>query len=418
MLIFVTMQQNKLIRIIILGLLSAIGPFSIDMYLPGFPGIAKDLHTTVEHVALSLSSFFIGISFGQLLYGPMLDRFGRKKPLLIGLVVYIFTSIGCAFAATADALIVLRLLQALGACVGMVASRAMVRDLFPVEENAKIFSTLMLIVGVSPMLAPTIGGYLTAGIGWQYVFVVLTGLGILLLTSVYFFLPESKQPDKNFSLQPVVITKNFLAVLKIPQFYVYTLVGAVASAGLYAYISGSPYIFMEIYKVSERHYGWIFAIIAGGLITSAQINTLLLKTYKSEQIIPIALTVQAFTGIMLVVGSAYGWVNLYTTVLGMFIFLSCQGFTFPNASALSMAPFSKNAGSASALLGFIQMAIGAGASALVSILANKTAVPMTGIMASCSFTALCFLLIGQKVIGYKARLGNVQDESIELISTL
>lgn len=412
------MKQNKTVCIIILGLLSAIGPFSIDMYLPGFPVIAKDLHTTVEHIALSLSSFFIGISFGQLLYGPLLDRFGRKKPLLIGLIVYILTSIACALAATADALIVLRLLQALGACVGMVASRAMVRDLFPVAENAKIFSTLMLVVGVSPMLAPTIGGYLTAGVGWQYVFVVLTGIGVLLLVAVYFFMPESKQPDKSFSLKPITITQNFLAVLKVPQFYVYTMVGAIASAGLYAYISGSPYLFMEIFKVSERHYGWIFAIIAGGLISSAQINTLLLKTYKSKQVIPFALLIQALTGITLVVGSAYGWLNLYTTVLCMFIFLGCQGFTSPNASALSMAPFSKNAGSASALMGFIQMAIGAAASALVSLLANNTAMPMTIIMASCPILALLFLLIGQKTILYNPKLDDVKDDIIEMATIL
>src|SRR5882724_13071118 len=154
--------KDNFFLIIILGLLSAIGPFSIDMYLPGFPAIAQHLHTTVAHVSLSLSSFFIGISAGQFLYGPLLDKFGRKKPLYIGLAAYLLASIGCALAISADALIALRLLQALGGCVGMVASRAMVRDMFQVKDNAKVFSLLMLVVGVSPLVAPTLGGYITA----------------------------------------------------------------------------------------------------------------------------------------------------------------------------------------------------------------------------------------------------------------
>src|ERR1700704_5150596 len=140
--------KNKFFTVLILGLLSAIGPFSIDMYLPGFPEIARDLHTTVAHISLSLSSFFVGISIGQLLYGPLLDRFGRKKPLYIGLSVYLVTSVSCALCTSVNALIAFRLLQALGGCAGMVAARAMVRDLFPVSENAKIFSLLMLVIGV------------------------------------------------------------------------------------------------------------------------------------------------------------------------------------------------------------------------------------------------------------------------------
>src|SRR5215467_2526226 len=187
--------KDNYFLIFILGLLTAIGPFSIDMYLPGFPAIARDLNTTVAHVSLSLSSFFIGISIGQFLYGPLLDRFGRKKPLYFGLTAYLLASIGCTFAYSADALIILRLLQALGSCSGMVASRAMVRDLFAVKDNAKIFSLLMLVVGVSPIIAPTLGGYMTATIGWRYIFVVLAFFGLAILAAVHFSLPESREPN-------------------------------------------------------------------------------------------------------------------------------------------------------------------------------------------------------------------------------
>src|SRR6187455_2933531 len=166
-------RKKKFYLILILGLLTAIGPFSIDMYLPAFPDIAKHLHTTVAQVTLSLSSFFIGISAGQLIYGPLLERYGRKKPLYAGVTIYLLASVGCALATTVNGLILFRLLQALGGCSGMVAARAMVRDLFEVKENAEIFSLLMLVVAVSPIIAPTLGGYITSALGWRYVFVML-----------------------------------------------------------------------------------------------------------------------------------------------------------------------------------------------------------------------------------------------------
>eukprot|EP00897_Mesotaenium_endlicherianum_P003213 jgi/Mesen1/291/ME1156283C09493 len=169
-------------------------------------------------------------------------------------------------------LIALRLLQALGGCVGMVAARAMVRDLFEVKENAKIFSTLMLVVAVSPIVAPTLGGYVTAVLGWRYVFIILIYIALFILAGIYYLLPESKQPDPNFSLKPEPIIKNFYGIIRHPQFATYAFTGAVSNAGLYAYISGSPYVFMEIFKVSEKQYGWIFALIAMGLIGASQIN--------------------------------------------------------------------------------------------------------------------------------------------------
>jgi DHA1 family bicyclomycin/chloramphenicol resistance-like MFS transporter len=196
----------------------------------------------------------------------------------------------------ADSLIALRFLQALGGCAGMVASRAMVRDLFDVADNAKVFSMLMLVVGVSPIIAPTLGGYITASLGWHYVFVLLTIMAIVILAAVHFILPESRQPDPSYSLKPYTIIGRFIEVIKEPQFYTYAFTGAIASAGLYAYIAGSPAVFMELYKVSEKEYGWIFAMVAAGLIISSQLNSLLLRRYKSEQIIRVALFCQSITG--------------------------------------------------------------------------------------------------------------------------
>ncbi|MFV0605443.1 MAG: multidrug effflux MFS transporter [Niabella sp.] len=409
------MQKNKYIRILILGLLSAIGPFSIDMYLPGFPAIAKDLHSDISQVSLTLSSFFIGISVGQLLYGPILDKFGRKKPLYFGLSIYILASIGCMFAYSIEALIGLRFLQALGGCVGMVASRAIVRDLFSVEENAKIFSLLMLVIGVSPIIAPTLGGYVATHLGWRYIFLILTLIGAVILALVFFLLPESKKPDSDYSLKPKFILNRFGIVFKEPQFVTYAITGAFTAAGLYAYIAGSPHVFMEIFGASETVYGWIFAIIAGGLIVATQLNTQLLKKFTSEHIIPRAIIFQLLTGMLLVIGFWLQWWEVYSSVILCCIFLACQGFTFPNASALALAPFTENAGSASALLGCIQMAVGTLTSALVSIFHNPTAVPMGLVMACCSATALTVLLLGRKAIKYKATLEKVEEQSVDMI---
>jgi DHA1 family bicyclomycin/chloramphenicol resistance-like MFS transporter len=387
------------------------------MYLPAFGGIAEDLHTSVARVSLSLSSFFIGISVGQFIYGPILDRFGRKKPLYFGISLYLLASALCAIATSVEGLIALRFLQALGACAGMVASRAIVRDIFPVAENAKIFSLLMLVIGVSPIIAPTLGGYLTIALGWHSIFIVLTVLAAVIMAAVWFLLPEARKGDPDFSLRPGAIVKSFWGVMKVPQFYTYTLTGAISAAGLYGYIAGSPSVFMEIYKVSEKEYGWIFALVAAGLIISSQVNSLLLKKFKSEQIIGIALACQSFVGILLFTGSWNAWIGLPGTIILILLFLSCQGFTFPNSSALSMAPFAKTAGSASALMGGIQLGIGALTSATVSFLSNGTALPMTGVMACCAITSFCIQLIGRKIIKYRSNITSVEEETIEMITT-
>jgi len=405
-------------RILILGLLTAIGPFSIDMYLPAFPSIARGLDTTVAQVMFSLSSFFIGISAGQLIYGPLLERFGRKNPLYAGLFIYLVASVGCAMATSVHSLILFRLLQALGGCAGMVTARAIVRDLFEVKENAKIFSALMLVVAVSPIIAPTLGGYITAAFGWRYVFGALIVVDIGIIAGVFLLLPESKKPDPTHSLKPVAIIGNFTKILIHPQFYTYALTGAVAASGLYAYISGSPQVFMDLFGVNEKQYGWIFALIAVGIISASQVNTIVLRKHSSDTIIKRAMWCQCAVGVMLVAITFFGFSELYTTIFLIFLFVGCQGFIFPNASALSLAAFGHNAGTASALMGAIQMGIGAGASATVSLLQNHTALPMTGVMAGCSIIAFSIFLTGRKIILRQPTPEALEEEDVDMVSGL
>ncbi|GAA4300762.1 Bcr/CflA family multidrug efflux MFS transporter [Nibribacter koreensis] len=380
--------------ILILGALCTVSPFSIDMYLPGFPAIAQDLKTTISQVQLSLTAYLIGISAGQLLYGPLLDRYGRKTPLYAGMVLYILASVGCAFTSSVDALIAMRFLQAIGGCAGMVAAQALVRDLFPVKETAKVFSTLTLVIAVSPMVAPTVGGYVTATFGWHAVFIILALITALILLGIYFVLPQGKPADPSMSLKPKAVMSNFWLVLRHPQFLVYSLVGGIAAAGPFAYIAGSPDVFMNIYKVSEQQYGWIFAILSVALIGSPQLNHLFLRKYTSEQIIKAGLLYQTFIGALLVYGVYADWYSITSLLVMLFLFLSGQGLTSPNSSALSLAPFSRHAGSAAALMGSLRMGVGALVSAAVSLLHNGTALPMVLVMALCTVTGLVILLLG------------------------
>ncbi|WP_421939530.1 multidrug effflux MFS transporter [Pedobacter sp.] len=384
--------------ILILGSLAALGPFSIDMYLPGFVDIAQDLKTTESTVALSLSTFFIGISAGQLLYGPLLDKFGRKKPLYFGLALYILSSFLCLAVKDVNQLIVLRFVQAIGSCATAVASVAMVRDLFSVEESPKVFASLMLVIAVSPMLAPTAGGYLIAALGWKYVFVFLGFMAVLMLLASVFKLPESYKPDPNYSLKPKPILTSFFTVLKNPQFYTYALIGSLTFSGLFAYVASSPTVFMKIYEVSKTGYGWIFAILSVFFIGSSQINSLILRWFSSKKIVNWALLAQCLVSLTFLIFAYNNWLGLYSTITFIALFLCCLGLINPNAAALSLAPFSKNAGSASALMGALQMGLGAFASVMVSLFSEHSIIPMPLVMTVAALTGLLALWIGRRFI--------------------
>jgi DHA1 family bicyclomycin/chloramphenicol resistance-like MFS transporter len=393
--------KNYFVLILILGALTAISPFSIDMYLPGFPAIAKTLHTTTENVALSISSFFIGISVGQLLYGPLLDRFGRKNPLYAGMLVYIIASVGCYFAGSIQMLIGLRFIQAIGSCVATVAAMTMVRDIFPIEDNAKVFSLLILVLGASPLIAPTVGGYITAAFGWQPIFIILAVLATIVTLSVIFFLPDRYKPDLSYSLKPGPILSAFATVLRTPQFYTYALCGGVAFSGLFTYVSASPIVFMEVFNVSAKTYGWIFALLSVGFIGSSQVNNLLVKKFKSEQIVNTALISMVVISVLFFAGSVEQWLNITGTIFMIFAVLCCVGIVSPNTSALALAPFEKNAGTASALLGAFQMTIGSIVSVGVSLFKSKSTIPMSLMMAIAALLALLILVIGRRRIKNK-----------------
>ncbi|MDN3670757.1 Bcr/CflA family multidrug efflux MFS transporter [Echinicola jeungdonensis] len=390
-------KKQYFIIILILGALSTISPFSIDMYLPGFPAIAKNLNTSIANVQLSLTSYLVGIAIGQLFYGPLLDRFGRKKPLYIGLFIYVLASVGCVFTQNVDNLILMRFIQAIGGCAGMVAAQALVRDIFPVTKTAQALAMLMLVIAVSPMIAPTLGGHITAHFHWHMVFLTLAAITLVILIASYFVLPEGAKPDPAVSLRPHKVLKNYLEVSKNPQFLTYMLVGGIAGATPFAYIAGSADVFMNIYGVTEQQYGWIFASLATAMIGSTQLNHLLLKRFTSQQIIRVSLTYQTLVGFILILGVWNNWFNVITLIALMFVFLSGHGLCNPNAAALTLAPFSRNAGSAAAMMGSMRMAMGGVVSAAVSVFHNGTASPMVIMMTFCSVGGLLTIIIDKSV---------------------
>lgn len=390
-------KQNTTTVILILGLLTALGPFSIDMYLPGFPAIASDLKTDIAHVGWSLTSFFLGISIGQLFYGPILDRFGRKPPVLFGLVLYGLAAISCMFSPNVEWLVGMRFVLALGGCAGMVASRAVVQDLYPAHESARVFSILMLVMGIAPIIAPTLGGGIVSNWGWRAIFGVLTGISIVSFLLVYFLLDETRGADKSVSLKPLPVMAEYWNVLKNPDLSAYSFASAISMAGMFAYISGSPFVYMELFGLNEQQYGWAFGVNAFGFIAGTQLNRLWLKYRSAAHITLISSGMMCITGVVLVAGT-------YAQVLGtagilvlLFICLFWLGFINPNTTALALAPFRKSAGSASALNGFIRMILGALSSALVSYWANGTALPMISIMGLCATVGFVVVLWRQRV---------------------
>ncbi|MBT1703685.1 multidrug effflux MFS transporter [Chryseosolibacter indicus] len=383
----------------ILGLLSTISPFAIDLYLPAFAEIADHFHTTPAKISLSVSSYFVGMALGQILYGPLLDRFGRKPPLYAGLTVFIIASITCTLSTSDQFLIIARFFQAIGGSVAWVAAVTMVRDFFPVSESSKVFSLLILILGVSPLLAPTIGGFIATSLGWKAIFFMLAVLALLTLSIVYTLLPAAREPDRSVSLKAGPMLSTFTSVLRNAQFSTYAFAGAFSFSTLFIYVAGSPIIFMDIFHVSPQTYGGIFALLSVGFIGGSQLNIFLTKTYPNEQVFKVALIVQIATSTLFFLFAWNDWLVLNNTLLFFFICLTCIGLINPNASALAIAPFTRNIGSASALLGFIQLGTAALTSSGVGIFESKETYPIICLMLITSAIAGLILGVGRKIIG-------------------
>lgn len=376
--------HNFNLLLLILGALAAFGPLSIDMYLPAFPSLAKELGVDIGKIQLSLTAFLAGLSIGQLIYGPLTDRFGRKKPLIFGISLFLASSIFCSVATSAEMLIIGRFFQALGSCVGMVISRAIVRDLFRAQEAARVFSLIMLVMGLAPILAPVLGGQLLTFVGWRGIFWFLIAFGALVLVSVSLYLPETKGPNRNIKLGEAFV--SYFYFFRQKGFMGYVLIGSFSSAGMFAYITGSPFVFIELFKIPAEYYGVIFGTNAIGLIAASQINARLLKTVPVSTLLKNALTVAAVAGVTLCLSAVLNG-GFWITVISLFFFVSTIGFISPNSTAQAMDSQGERAGVASAFLGAFQFSVAACSSGLVSYFANGTVGPMSYMLGFCSLMA-------------------------------
>ena len=374
--------------ILILGSLTAFAPLSIDMYLPAFPALQAHFGVSAGQIQATLAVFFAGLAAGQAVYGPIADRFGRRAPLLFGIAVYVAVSIVAARAPDIGSLTLARLFQALGGCAGMVISRAMVADLFDERDSAKIYSLLMLVMGMAPILAPLAGAYLLVAFGWGAIFWFLAAFGALCLATVWFVLPETLPPDRRSAGGLRHVLRVYKQLLLNRRFLAFAAIGAFSLAGLFAYITDSSFIFIELYGLSPEHYGMLFGVNALGLIAAAQVNVRLLRRFAVRRILTTAILAYVVAAAVLTFLATSGLGGLIALMIPLFVAISSLGLVLGNAAAAAMAQAGDYRGTASALIGVMQFTLSAAISGLAGMLQNGTAVPMAGIILGCGITAL------------------------------
>ncbi|MEV7234350.1 multidrug effflux MFS transporter [Streptomyces sp. NPDC051020] len=390
-------RRTALLVTLVLGGLTALPPLSMDMYLPALPAVTDALHAPAATVQLTLTACLAGMALGQVVVGPMSDRWGRRRPLLLGMAVYVLATAICVFAPTAELLIGFRLLQGLAGAAGIVIARAVVRDLYDGVEMARFFSTLMLISGVAPIVAPLIGGQVLRFTDWRGIFAVLTVVGVVLTLVVWKWLHETLPPEERRTGGIGDALRTMRGLLGDRVFTGYMIAGSLAFAALFAYVSASPFVVQEIYGASPQTFSLLFGINSIGLITVGQINgKLLVGRISLDKALGFGLGVIALAAValLLMTSGVFGEVGLIPVAVGLFVLMSAMGLAMPNTNAQALMRTEHAAGSASALLGTSSFLIGAAASPLVGIAGEETAVPMAVVQVVCAVGAMaCFLVL-------------------------
>ena len=381
--------------VVVLGAINAIGPLSIDMYLPAFPEITRALDTGASQVQLTLTACVAGLALGQLVIGPLSDRFGRRVPLIAALVTYAVASLLCAAATSVGALIALRFVQGLAGAGGIVISRAVVRDLHSGAAAVRLFSSLMLVTGLAPILAPLVGGQLLAATSWKGIFVSLSILSALIAVLAAVGLRETLPAERRSTRGLRRTVQTMAGLLQDRSFVGYALAGGLTFGALFAYISGSSFVFQRIYGLSPQLYSLTFALNGLGLVAASQVNARIVERVGPTRLLRRALGFVAASALTLLVVVSVGGLSVWAVLAPMFVIVSSLSFVLPNATALALAEHAAVAGTASALLGVIQFMVGAVAAPLVGVAGPDSAVPMGVVMALCAVGAL----IAQQVAG-------------------
>ena len=373
--------------LIFVGLVTALGPISTDMYLPGFPAISTELGVSQSLVQYTVTAFLAGVAIGQLLYGPLSDRIGRKLPLCVGIVVYAVASVGCALAENISVLIAWRFAQGLGGCAGIVIGRAMVRDRFGSVGSAKAFSLMMLVVAVGPMIAPVIGGWLT-GFGWRAIFAVLALFGAFLAASVVKSIDETLAVDRRTRGGVTQVVAQYRAMFKSTQLLSYTVVAGLMQSALFAYVVSAPFVLIDVYGIPPQYFGFVFFANTAGLIAASQINAAIVGRFGPDRILGIALLWPVGLSITLIVALLLGFSSIYLVLSVLFGLLVGHGFISPNAAALGLSKHGEQAGTASAVMGVTQFGLGIVTIFITSLFEATSALPLALVIGACSCLAL------------------------------
>lgn len=384
--------------LIFVGLVTALGPVSTDMYLPGFPAISAEFGVSRRLVQYTVTAFLSGVVIGQLLYGPVSDRIGRKRPLCVGMGIYIAASIGCMLADHVWTLIVWRFVQGVGGCAGLVIGRAMVRDRFGATGSAKAFSLLMLVVAVAPMIAPLIGGWV-AQTGWREIFAILAVFGVLLLAGTIYMVDETLPSRRKSGSQTLTTFGQYRLLLNCRQLLSYTIVSGLMQSALYAYVVCAPFVLMEVYGIESQYFGMVFFANTAGLIVASQVNAAIVERFEPDRILGIALLWPAVLSMMLIASFFLGVSSIYVVLAVLFGFLLGHGFISPNAAALGLSKHGARAGAASAIMGAVQNGLGIATIFMASLLEARSALSLALVMGGCSFLAIvCHRLVARPAL--------------------
>jgi DHA1 family bicyclomycin/chloramphenicol resistance-like MFS transporter len=381
---------------LILGALTAFAPFATDMYLSSFPSIARDLAADPGQVQLTLSVFFFGLAAGQLLYGPLSDRLGRRRPLLAGIALFVASSGLVVVVPDILGFVALRLLQAVGGCAGMVISRAIIGDLFEWKTAARVLATLMLVQGMGPILAPILGGYILTLAGWRMIFWFLVLFGALCFAAVLFLIPETLPEDRRRREGLGRMLRTFGTLLVRREFIIPTLAGGLAVGEIFAFISGSPYVLMTLYGRNQQEYGWLFGLNALGMTATAYVGRILLRHFSPRQVLAGALGVNL--GLAAVLLALARTPSLVLFMLPLSMCLAMNPVIGATSTAMAMNAGRDASGSASAIIGVTQFGFASLASALVGLLHNGTPYPMTGVILCCGLAAVLVAYFGSRGI--------------------
>ena len=377
----------KIKLVVILAYMSALAPLSTDMYLPALERVKQGFATSEFYAQLSVASFFVAFALGQLVYGPLSDKFGRKKPLYAGITLFIAASLACVSFDNIYAFIFFRFLQALGGCAGVVLARAIVNDKFELHEAAAMFALMMVVGSLAPMLAPTFGGFVLEFFPWQAIFTILFALGILLFIFIFFGLDESAEIKNDAAISAAAVARDYGEILRNKEFMRYTLGFAVAMSALFAYITGSSFIFLDYYGLSERAFGAVFGINALGMTLVSALNAKLVQKREPAALLNFGLIAMFAMSLILLACSMLD-LPFICFELSLFALLSSLGFIAPNATTLAMALFKGGrSGAASAVLGTTQFAIAGAVSFIVGAVGANEPLLLAGVMIICALSA-------------------------------